>query len=342
MAYKLGLRRRVYIAFKYTSTATKSGTWEIESLKVEGGGTSGGGGDTPTPSSNYGTAEAPLTVAQALDAINALADGGETETEAYVKGKISKVQSYNATYKSITYYISDDGTETKELQIYSGKNVGGAEFASKNDLAAGDEVVVKGKLKKYMKSGEAVPEMNQPNEIITITKAGGSGGSTPSGGTYLDENFANGQGSFTIEDKVFSSIWTAASYQSDHYMKATSYSGGANHDAESWLISPKFNIASASNPVLTFAQVINAYFGTLADEAMVYAKKDGGEWTKLTITYPAKPASGYTKFTDADANVTVSLANFKSANTQIAFVYKGTATKSGTWEVKDVKVAEAQ
>ena len=135
------------------------------------GKTEGGGSDTP--SSNLGTKDAPLTVAKALDAINALEDSGETGTEAYVKGKISQVQSFNDKYKSITYYISDDGTETKQLQIYSGKNIGGAEFASIEDLSVGDVVVVKGKLKKFMKNGEAIPEMNQPNEIITITKASG-------------------------------------------------------------------------------------------------------------------------------------------------------------------------
>ena len=144
------------------------------------GKTEGGGGGSDTPSSNLGTKDAPLTVAKALDAINALEDSGETETEAFVKGKISKVQSFNDKYKSITYYISDDGTETKELQIYSGKNIGGAEFASIDDLSVGDVVVVKGKLKKFMKNGEAIPEMNQPNEIISITK--GSGGGDNGGG----------------------------------------------------------------------------------------------------------------------------------------------------------------
>ena len=141
------------------------------------GKTEGGGGDTPT--SDLGTKDAPITVAKALEAISKLADSGETSVEAYVKGKISKVQSYSSQYKSITYYISDDGTEANQLQIYSGKNIGGAEFASKDDLAAGDEVVVKGKLKKYVKDGTATPEMNQPNEIITITKGSGGGGDTP-------------------------------------------------------------------------------------------------------------------------------------------------------------------
>ena len=141
-----------------------------------------GGNDTPTET--IGSKDAPITVAKALELINALADNGET-AEAYVKGIISKVQSYSDQYKSITYYISDDGKEANELQIYSGKNVGAADFSSKDELSAGDVVVVNGKLKKYVssKTGAITLEMNQPNEIITITKGSGGGGGTdtPSG-----------------------------------------------------------------------------------------------------------------------------------------------------------------
>ena len=130
---------------------------------------SGGGSD-----SNLGTKDAPLTVAKALEIINALADGGET-ADAYVKGTISQVTSYNSTYKSITYYISDDGKTTNELQVYSGKGLNGAEFAAKEDLSVGDQVVIKGKLKKYVKNGNVTPEINQSSEIVTITKASGGG-----------------------------------------------------------------------------------------------------------------------------------------------------------------------
>ncbi len=151
-------------------------------VELNGTKDSGSSGDTPTET--IGSKDAPITVAKALELINALADNGET-ADAYVKGQISKVQSYSDQYKSITYYISDDGKEANELQIYSGKNVGGADFSSKDELSAGDVVVVKGKLKKYVnsKTGAITLEMNQPNEIITITKGSGGGGGTdtPSG-----------------------------------------------------------------------------------------------------------------------------------------------------------------
>ena len=75
--------------------------------------------------------------------------------------------SYNSTYKSITYYISDDGKTTNELQVYSGKGQNGADFAAKEDLSVGDQVVIKGKLKKYVKNGKVTPEINQSSEIVT-------------------------------------------------------------------------------------------------------------------------------------------------------------------------------
>ena len=163
------------VNYKGNTPETSANAAYVYSINGQGGSGGGGGGDTP--SGDLGTKDAPITVAQALAAINKLADGGETG-DAYVKGIISKVQSFNATYKSITYYISDDGKETSELQVYSGKGLNGADFAAKEDLAAGDIVVVKGKLKKYVKGDVVTPEINQSSEIISLTKGSGGGGGT--------------------------------------------------------------------------------------------------------------------------------------------------------------------
>ena len=163
------------VNYKGNTPETSANAAYVYSINGQGGSGGGGGGDTP--SGDLGTKDAPITVAQALAAINKLADGGETG-DAYVKGIISKVQSFNATYKSITYYISDDGKETSELQVYSGKGLNGADFAAKEDLAAGDIVVVKGKLKKYVKGDLVTPEINQSSEIISLTKGSGGGGTS--------------------------------------------------------------------------------------------------------------------------------------------------------------------
>ena len=129
------------------------------------GDTEGEGGST----SEYGTADAPLTVAQAI----ALIDAKSTVAEAYVKGKIYKIDSYNATYHSITYWISDDDGTTTQLQVYSGKGLNGADFSAKEDLTVGQTVTVKGALKKY----GTTYEFDKSNQIVSIADASGGGGS---------------------------------------------------------------------------------------------------------------------------------------------------------------------
>lgn len=141
-----------------------------------------GGGEEPAPTADLGTADAPLNVAKALEIINGYEAAGSSPTDAYVKGKIVSVQSYNSQYKSITYYISDDGTETNQLQVYSGKGLNGADFAAKEDLTVGATVVVKGQLKKYVKNDVVTPEINQNSQIVSIDGNTGGGGTEPGGG----------------------------------------------------------------------------------------------------------------------------------------------------------------
>lgn len=164
----------VYIGFWFKAPANASTTWELQAFKIEEGIAQTTEEPTPQPTEDLGTADAPLTVAKALEIINGYDNAGESKTDAYVKGKIVSVASYNSTYKSITYYISDDGTATNQLQVYSGKGLNGADFSAKGDLSAGATVVVKGKLKKYVQGTNVTPEINQSSQIISIE------GNTPS------------------------------------------------------------------------------------------------------------------------------------------------------------------
>ena len=106
------------------------------------------------------TAETAYTVAEAMDLIDAGQALGET---VYVKGIVSQVDKFNDTYKSIQYWISDDGTTTNQFECYSGKGIGGADFASVDDVKVGATVVVKGLLAKF---GE-IYEFKQNNELVS-------------------------------------------------------------------------------------------------------------------------------------------------------------------------------
>lgn len=317
---------------KYVNANTGAVTLEINqsSQIVSIDKTTGGGGDTP--SSDLGTKDVPITVAKALEAINAMADGGETETEAFVKGKISKVQSFNDKYKSITYYISDDGTENKELQIYSGKNIGGADFTAATDLTAGDEVIVKGKLKKFMKNGEAIPEMNQPNEIISITKASGSGSDT--GATSLDVDFkTNGQGEWVLANvkalpEGLDYVWA---YDSKYGMKASAYVGGKRYETDNWLVSPTINLANGGT--MTFKQALN--FATSEYVKIMYTTTNGSgdvksdEWKEASVD----------KWPEGNSwNFIESKATLPAGTVRVAFRYTSDSSKAATWEIESLSI----
>ncbi len=108
-----------------------------------------------------GTESNPYTVEQARAAITAA--GGSSLSNKYTKGIICQIDSYNSTYHSITYWISDDGTTAVRLEVYSGKGIGGADFSSASDLSVGDIVVVVGELKKF----NDIFEYNYNNQIVS-------------------------------------------------------------------------------------------------------------------------------------------------------------------------------
>lgn len=87
------------------------------------------------------TKETAYTVSEAKKLIDA---GKDLATQVYVKGIVSKIDSYNDTYKSITYWL-DDNT----FQVYSGKGLDGKDFTSKDDIEIGANVIICGKIKKF-------------------------------------------------------------------------------------------------------------------------------------------------------------------------------------------------
>ena len=106
---------------------------------------------------NDGSLERPYTAAEAI----AVIDSGTGLTGKYVKGIVKAAPSFNATYKSLTYdIVSGEAT----LYIYSGRDLGDADFVGAEDLKAGDEVIVFGTLKKH----NTTYELDKTNYLISI------------------------------------------------------------------------------------------------------------------------------------------------------------------------------
>lgn len=125
-----------------------------------------------TPTTGKGSLSDPYNVAEAIAAIKA---GTAPTAQVYLTGIISDVAFYNTQYKSITYYISDDG-KSKDMQVYSGKGLNGADFASKEDLKVGQKVTILGKIMKFTdKNGNDIMEVDKTSSIVKIEGEGTGG-----------------------------------------------------------------------------------------------------------------------------------------------------------------------
>ena len=162
--------KKVVMALRHTC-GEKSSTWEVKNLKVLAGKADVVVPDTPvtpdTPSVNpqgKGTADDPFNVDAALKYIT---DGGDANTEVYIKGKISKLVKYNEKYNNINYNIVDEKSG-QELQVYAGLGLDGAEFQALTDLKVGQVVVICGKLTTY----NGTKQIDKNSKIISITGEG--------------------------------------------------------------------------------------------------------------------------------------------------------------------------
>lgn len=127
-------------------------------------------------SANDGSLAHPYTVAEALQVCEALSSGSSTPSNVYVSGIVTtETKTYFDNYHSLTYFISDDGSTTNQLEVYSGKYLSSANFTSAEQLTSGSEVIVCGKLKNYNSTYEFdynnyLYSVNGVTVLPTITK----------------------------------------------------------------------------------------------------------------------------------------------------------------------------
>lgn len=112
-----------------------------------------------------GTESDPYSVQDVLKFISTLGTV-ISENDVYAKGVISSINEVNTQYGNATYNIKDAETEF-EVTVYRGKYTNGADFTSADQIAIGDEVVVKGKVKDH----QGTKEFDTGNQIVSIIKA---------------------------------------------------------------------------------------------------------------------------------------------------------------------------
>ena len=181
--------------YRNNTPETVSGSAYLYSLN-DGG--SGGGGDTPGGGNGSGTLADPYDPLGAIDAVKDLTWTSNTvydkTDKVYVKGKISRIANNGTyvgggTFGNASYWISVDGTEKDEFQIYRSLYFNGEKYTEGTDIQVGDEVIVYGALMNY--KGNTPETVANENWLYSLNGktdgSGGGGGDTPAGSSVTIE-----------------------------------------------------------------------------------------------------------------------------------------------------------
>lgn len=273
-----------------------------------------------------------------------LADGTLTATAGTNNKDVAMYIDAQGTTATATAIILPTAASTDQTSLNLTFNLNGQSFTHTISDASifekGTNVSFNAKLS--INNGKPVVTVGNATINNWTEKPGGDinvdfdGGTQPGGETVvLDESFATGQGSFTIDNKQLpngegSFVWNLGSFNDDKFMKASAYIGGTKYASESWLVSPLVDLSQATTATLTFDHAHN-YAGTAEEEFTLWATETSADnWQQLTID---KYGSGF-KFTTAQND----LSAYAGKTIKFAFKYVSTTDAAGTWEIKNVKV----
>jgi hypothetical protein len=193
-----------------------------------------------------------------------------------------------------------------------------------NPTNLGKQVSIKGSLEAYF----------GVNGVKSVTDYawGDKGVETPAVEAIYSNTFLESQGDFISHDIVGVENQTIWKQSTSYGMVATAYFNSANYDSESWLVSPQFDLTSATGVSLKFDQAMN-YFSDIdtgKTQATVWVKENGGSWTQLTdVTYPDSLGWSFV------SSGSIDLSAYQGKVIQIGFKYVSTSAKAGTWEIKN-------
>jgi hypothetical protein len=288
-----------------------------------------------------GTAADPFNIAGIIKYIE---NGGSADQEVYTKGKVVSVKagSFDASFGSLKYYISDDGTTANQFYVYNGyAGPNRTKFSGEDALKPGDEVVICGKAKNY----NGTNEYDTGNYLVSLNGKPTSGSTTPDTPTdgYINETFSKSFGSFTAKT-IKGTAWVIDSYG---YAKATGYdfNSKTTTPSESYIVSKAIDLSASKSATLEFSYILR------------YVTKNGtaveGVKNQVLITdnYTGDPAT--TKWTDITGTMKEGtdwvtwetykhdLSDFKGKKNVVIALHYACAASSGTWEVKNLSVKEA-
>jgi hypothetical protein len=225
---------------------------------------------------------------------------------------------------------------TSELDVYTRTS---ATFAS--EPLPADNGTIKG-VASVFNTAQLLLRDETENEM-TGDRCGGTGT------VYLTEDFASmvryDDVSTLTEWKTYpqegTKTWYCNEVGTEKWVQATAYNSG-QASVITWMISPAIDLSTATQPYVSFESA-NGY--DTGATLKLYASTDytgsttpwTSTWTPLTFTQPPLNASGWSDFISSGK---VDLSSFKVGTACVAWVYEGGGSKTTTWEVDNILVAE--
>ena len=154
------------------------------------------------------------------------------------------------------------------------------------------------------------------------------------------ESFETEFGSFVLDNvnlsEGLSYVWSID--KKYKCAKASAFVNKKNLPSESWLVSPWIELSCAEvERNLYFDHAVSKYFGNVSEEATLWIKVEGGDWTQITsIAYPEVPQDK--SFSPFETQA-VSLAGYEGKKIKVGFKYVSTDDAAGTWQIRNFKVS---
>lgn len=166
---------------------------------------------------------------------------------------------------------------------------------------------------------------------------------TAGANSYYENTLLGSTGDFTACNVALNGLTYVWTNTTSYGWKGSAYAS-KGYAAEAWLVSPVISLEEAEAPVLNFAEAANYMAGnSVADVFTIWVTADADKFTddvsacNWTQVVPDNRAAGDSwTFVDAQAD----LSSFAGESIRIAFKYVSYEGAAGTWEVKNVSVAE--
>ena len=269
--------------------------------------------NTPISSAvvTYQSSSAPMKKDPALSFSETTASG--VVGEAFVAPTLTKATTAAVAYTSSDEAVATVNAETGEVTLLAAGETKITATAAENDEYNG---------------GSASYTLTVTTPALDVVKE------------PYSESFETGFGSFVLDNvnlsEGLSYVWSID--KKYKCAKASAFVNKKNLPSESWLVSPWIELSAAEViRSLYFDHAVSKYFGNVSEEATLWIKVEGGDWTQITsIAYPEVPQDK--SFSPFETQA-VSLAGYEGKKIKVGFKYVSTDEAAGTWEIRNFKVS---